>query len=150
MIATTLNMHADTFEKITERALKLNKSRHAVIVILMKKIMRDHESIKHVISSVRYQPDNDQEKWRCFHIRFRPEEYEFFMDLRKLCKCSVSLLIALAVERYIHELKIKYNKNVDNYHDFNNYKLRKICSTGYIIWQIYWLKTKTQKKTIII
>ncbi len=146
MIATTVNLHNNTLVKITNSAVQLKKSRHEIIVILLGRIMNDHERIKHRFTSVKYQPDDSRENWHCFHIRFRQDEYEFFLDLRKLCKCSVSLLIAIAVDRYIHEIGNNSHKYVDKYLEFNIYILKKKLTDGIISWHLNWVYSKKHIK----
>ena len=138
MIITTLNIHLDVLSNISRAAGRLGKSRKDIIVLLLRRIMRDHHLFKHGFSTVKYQLDDDSGNWHCFHIRFREDENEFFVDLRKLCKFSVSCLLAKAVERYLGELQKNTEKKVDNYRNFNNYVLHREVVEGIISWRIYW------------
>ena len=150
MVATTINMHKDTLAKITNAAVRQKKSRHEIIIILLKRLLNDHEKIKHRFISIKYQSDDSSMMWHCFHIRFRPDEYEFFIDLRKLCKCSVSLLIAIAVNRYNNDLNTNDNKTVDKYQQFNKYILRKRFVDGIISWHIFWMDTKKHPPALMM
>jgi len=138
MIITTLNIHLDVLSNISRAAGRLGKSRKDIIVLLLRRIMRDHHLFKHGFSTVKYQMDDDSGNWHCFHIRFREDENEFFVDLRKLTKCSVSNLVAKAVERYLAELIEDRVKSVDNYRYFSNYVLHSELIDGIISWRIYW------------
>jgi hypothetical protein len=42
--------------------------------------------------------------WKCFHLALWPDKYEFFLDLRKVCKMSVLFLVAYAVSKYLQEV----------------------------------------------
>jgi len=138
MITTTLNIHLDVLSKITQTAERLGKSRREIIVLLLMKMMKDHRLFGRGFSTVKYQLDDDKENWHCFHIRFREDENEFFVDLRKLCKFSVSCLLAKAVERYLGELLKNTEKKVDNYRNFNSYVLHREVVEGIISWRMYW------------
>ena len=106
------------------------------------RLMRDLDHAKgdFDFTTVKYQSDDMPENWHCFHVRFKPDEYEFFIDLGKVCKCSVSLLVALAVDRYTDELikEKAVKKDVDNYILFKHYLLNKVIVDGIICWQMYW------------
>ena len=139
MLATTVNLHRDVLARITKVAIRTNKSRRDIIVMLLMRLMRDHHAIYRGFTTVKYQQDDGRNKWHCFHIRFRHDEYEYFTDLRKLCKCSVSLCIALAVDRYLDELTIKFKKKiVDKYQRLCNYVLRREIIEGVICLHLYW------------
>ena len=139
MLATTVNLHRDVLARITKVAIRKNKSRRDIIVMLLMRLMRDRHMAPRGFTTVKYQPDDDRKNWRCFHIRFRHDEYEYFTDLRKFIKCSVSLCIALAVDRYLDELTCKFKKKfVDKYMRFCNYVLRREIIEGIICWNLYW------------
>ena len=138
MLATTLNVHRDVFGKIAEVADRHKKSLREIIVLLLMRIMYDHVSLMRGFTTVKYQPDDDRENWHCFHIRLKHDEYEYFIDLRKICKRSISSLIAIAIDRYFDELTSAPIKVVDNYTQFNNYVLRREVVDGIITWLLYW------------
>ena len=149
MVATTLNIHVDILTKITHAALKLRKSRKEIIILLLKRMMKDQRVLGGGFSTVKYQEDDEKEYWRTFHIRFREDDNEFFVDLRKISKFSVSCLLAIAVKRYlgtlIEDLK---NGNVDNYSSFKNYVLRRDVVDGIISWHFYWGYPEKHLKTL--
>ena len=153
MLSTTINIKKEIFIKITKTAIFLKKSRCEIITLLLMRVMRDHQKIMNEFVTVKYQPDADKKKWHCFHIRFKHDEYEFFIDLRKVCKCSVSLLVAIAVDRYIDELIKNFQKGVDNNTLFSNYIFRRIIVEGIYCWHFYWgyptehIKTLRLQKT---
>ena len=138
MLATTLNVHHDVLAKITEIAVRHEKTLREIIVLLLKRIMDDHVGLMRGFTTVRYQSDDDRKNWHCFHIRFKHDEYEYFNDLRKVCKRSISLLISIAIDRYYDELTSAPINVVDNYTQFNNYVLRREVVGGIITWLLYW------------
>lgn len=138
MVATTLNIHVDVLSKINHAAAKFRKSRKAIIVFLLKQLMMDRRVLSRGFTAVRYQQDDDKECWHTFHIRFREDDNEYFVDLRKFSKCSVSCLLAIAVNQYIDELLLNEMKEVDNYPFMSNYVLLQDLVDGIICWRIYW------------
>ena len=149
MLSTTLNIHVDVFAKITQEAVRLKKSRKFVIILLFMQIMKNYQLFMRGFSTVKYQPDDAKKNWHCFHIRFREDENEFFVDLRKVCKFSVSYLLAKAVDLYLDKLwEEDLEKSVDNYRTFNNYVLHHTVIDGIISLQSYWGYPEKHLKTL--
>ena len=98
---------------------------------------------------MKYQPDDVKKNWHCFHIRFREDENEFMVDLRKVCKFSVSYLLAKAVDLYLDKLwEEDVEKSVDNYRPFNNYVLHHEVVEGIISLHLYWGYPEKHLKTL--
>ena len=139
MIATTLNIHINVLSCINQATLELGKTRKEVIVFLLKRLMEDTEVFSRGFSTVKYQEDADPEHWHCFHIRFREDDYEYFLDLRNFSKSSVSCLLAIAVTKYLESLIEDFKTGaVDNYSLFRNYVLHWEVIDGIMAWHIYW------------
>ncbi|MBN1534236.1 MAG: hypothetical protein JXA20_16305 [Spirochaetes bacterium] len=107
----------------------------------MKKTMRNIHRLLRYNHSIEYQKSNPSERWNHFHIVLSEKEYEYFIDMRKLCKRSVSFLVALSVNKYIEEViaeltNIKTEKT-DNY-QFLSYILIGERIDNVISWRIYW------------
>ena len=134
MASTTINIRREVLSKITNAAIQSNKSRREIIIYLLKLVARNNDSHLRGFGTVKYQSDDDPDNWHCFHIRFKPDEYEYFLDLRKVCKCSVSHLVAIAADKYLNDIMA----NVDNYALFSNYVLRREIIDGIICWHLYW------------
>lgn len=152
MLKTTLNINCDVITRITCASRKLNKSKRDIIVILLKCIMRDIDKFQGGFTTVKYQPDDEKGHWHCFSIRFKCDENEFWVDLRKMSKFSVSYLVAIAVDIYLDDL---VKNSVHNYAKFNKYILVKETVQGIVCWQCYWgklekLENKKNKNVTII
>jgi hypothetical protein len=147
VIATSINMQNRIFDVISCAAVKRSTSKREIIVRLLMMVMRDVEKFRKDFIAVRYQPDDSLGRWYCFSIKFKPDESEFFSDLRKLCKCSVSLLVALAVEKYLDELMSSMVKKVINYPRFSGYRIICKIDSGTVTWKICWGTPSTNGKT---
>ncbi len=134
-VQTTLNINRGVLSKITEAAKFLGLSRTEIIVMLLKKIMNNDSSKACIHRSIKYQKCNNGENWHTFHISFNSDEYEYFLDLRKLLKMSLSYIVAFAVKKYLKTLIS--GKATDN-NLFNNYILAKEDADGIIYWKLFW------------
>ena len=135
MIETTLNINIETLEKINKISGVYKISRNKVIKNLLKKVMSKELNNFSLNKCVKYQNSDHKENWHKFHIILDVDEYEFFIDLRKFLKMSVSAIVAYAVKKYYKE--IMKVKKADNYL-FKNYVVIKEMINNVISWKIYW------------
>lgn len=134
---TTLNIRAGNLEKITSAADSLGISCSAMIVALMQKVMAEGAHPVRMGRLVRYQIRTRPGDWRAFHVQLREDEYEYFLDMRKLLKMSVSLILAYAVKRFlINPIKENVTDNYPN--QFRNYLIVKEYINNIICWKFIW------------
>ncbi len=132
---TTVNMHRDILKRITRAAEVKGISRSGIIMLVIKEMMNHLPDADYAGTMVRYQECRKPDEWHTFHIRIRMDEYEYMLDLRKLFKMSVSLVIAYGVKRYLNKL-IKF-KGADN-NRFTNYAIIREIIDNIICWKLYW------------
>jgi hypothetical protein len=137
MLRTTINMRHSVFFSLSVAASRLGKTRRDVVVILLMKLMRDIRRFQGDFTLVRYQAPDPHKRWHCFSISFRKDENEFFTDLRKLCKFSVSHLVAIAVELYLDEL-LREEGNMHNYAPYTHYAIGRRDEGDVTCWELYW------------
>ena len=132
---TTLNIHVDILDKISTAADKRGISCSAMIVILLQKVMRARYNMVPIGRLVQYQDRRSKEEWHRFHIVWRWDDYEYFLDLRKLLKMSVSKILADAVEKFLKKLR---KKDFTDKYRIRNYLLigRSINNVRY--WKLFW------------
>jgi hypothetical protein len=130
-------MRYAVFVELSIASAKLGKSRRDVVVMLLMKVMKDVERLKGGFTLVRYQERDPLKQWHCFSISFRREENEFFTDLRKLGKFSVSYLVAIAAELYMDDL-LNERGGMHNYAAFAHYAVGQRAEGGIICWELYW------------
>jgi len=111
-----------------------------VIIELLKRLMRDVNRRLGGFTGVRYQPALKEGEWYPFCIRFKKEEYEFYTDLRKICKLTVSYLVAIAVQEYMLEILGSNRKRVINYIFPRDCALSIRVVDQVRCWQFYWGK----------
>ena len=132
---TTLNIHAHILEKISLAARSRGMSRSEMIILLIKKAMDDIPDPARIGRMVRYQRRSMPTEWCTFHVQLRMDDYEFFLDLRKLLKMSVSLIITYAIKKYVKKSKaIIYTDN----NRYKNYAIIKERVDNIICWRLFW------------
>ena len=116
---TTLNIDSRILDKIDKEARSRNVCSSAMIIMLLKKIMDKKINSKtiRVGRLIEYQRIKSPD-WHIFHIDFREDEVDYFLDLRKLLKMSLSKIVAWAVGLFLG----KKRKRDDNYFEqYQNY-----------------------------
>ena len=132
---TTLNLHKTLLAALATAAASRGISRSAMAVILLRKELAGFKGPGYPGTLVRYQERAGADEWHTFHIRFRPDEYEYFHDMRRLGKFSVSYFLQRAIKKYILQ---KRKTNIgDNYH-YKNYMIIRGTVDNIICWQLYW------------
>ena len=134
-IKTTLNINRDILEEITIASHELSISRSDVIKMLLKTVMSDDINLAKIGHSVKYQKKGDKNTWHTFHIRLDVDEYEFFLDLRKFLKMSVSHILAYAVQKYLKSLSLVKTGDKKL---FKNYIFHTDIKDGFRYWQMIW------------
>jgi len=136
-IQTTINLNTPSLLLINSAARISGKTRSNIIILLMRRIMIDQRNLVRNNRSIQYQEVLPKESWHRLHITLYSSDYECFLDLRKFCKRSVSLLISLAIDLYLNELIDLLLRGTDNYH-FQNYIIISGEVKGVVYWKIYW------------
>lgn len=139
-IETTININKRVIEILNEKAKETGKSKTSIIKSLMQKIMSDNQKMLKSFSSVKYQAKDKKENWHKLHITLNEYEYEYYFDMRKFFKMSVSFILAFAVSVYLNEVVenlLTKERNADNYL-FRNYIFIKETIDETICWRIYW------------
>ncbi|MCP4138078.1 MAG: hypothetical protein GY754_44355 [bacterium] len=141
IIKTTINFRVPVLEKVTAAAESLGISRTKIIIRLLKMVMNEKSFPVIMGRAAQYQDDDpDPDNWHKFHISFQEDEFEFFIDLRKLLKKSVSAVVASAVEEYLDTilgLTPEDSLKSDSYR-FHHYVISSSEMHGVISWQFFW------------
>jgi hypothetical protein len=132
---TTINMHYEILEEVSLAAQARGISRSKIIIILLKKAMSDMPNPGRLGTMVQYQKSGKRGDWHGFHIKMRPDEYEYFQDMRKLLKMSVSLILAHAVKRYLNKI---LQKNITDNYLFKDYVIIREVIDNIICWRLLW------------
>jgi hypothetical protein len=132
---TTINIQINIFDQIVEAAKTHGITSSEMILLLISKIAADIAIPEKIGGLVKYQTRRKPKDWHLFHVQVREDMYEYWLDLRKLLKMSVSLILANAVKKFLNKpLKIKTS---DNYL-CKNYIIFKEVIDSVIIWKFIW------------
>lgn len=134
---TTVNIGVDVYARLKRAADAAGISRNMMVSAVITYACRKAKPRAVVRGLVKYQGRSDMTDWRRVHVRFRDDEYEFFHDLRKVWKMSVSFILTEAIENYLDELIPKLIKNPDNYR-YQNYASSRIVVDDMVCWVFYW------------
>ena len=116
------------------------KTRTFIIKLLMQRVMSNSQKLLKSSSRVRYQERDAKENWCRLHIIMNEYEYEYYFDMRKFYKMSVSLILAYAVRKYLDEIVNKLldrNNSTDKYF-YKGYIFMKETLDGVTCWKTYW------------
>ncbi len=133
---TTLNIHVEVVNRIDSAAKASGISRSEMIATLLRFFMNEKVKPDNIGKMVQYQDRCKNDEWRTVHVRFRVDDYECFIDMRKFYKMSVSKLVALSVKKFIIN-KSGFSLIGDNY-PHKNYVLMKHVINDTITWKIIW------------
>lgn len=130
-IATTVHVHTEILAIISALSARMGKKRNEIVIMLLKRIMSGKVAIVTTGNAVRYQGRDLSGSWWILHVRLNDDEYEFFTDMRKLYKMSVSLLLACAARSF------SWNGVSDNYH-FCIHNVTFAIDGDRVLWNIIW------------
>lgn len=134
---TTMCVRGETREKLEEASRVMGMSRGLLVSSLLNYASKRMHVERSSRGGIRYQERSGGVARGRMHLRLRCDEYEFFIDMRKVWKMSVSFLVAYAVEHFLDELIQKMIKNPDNYR-YRNYAMTKVNIDDVTCWIFYW------------
>jgi hypothetical protein len=137
-LKTSLNMGTDTLTRVTWAAEQLDRPMREIVVILLRRVMRDIDRFQGGFTLVKYQKGRPGRKWHCFCIEYYEDENEFFTDLRKLSRFSLSNLVAIAAKRYLLEIVRGEKNGILKYLHYCDYLIRQQTIDGIRSWIFYW------------
>lgn len=149
IIETTINLEKTKRELIKAAAEIMGVTRSRMIVLLVHKLLSDHEKLMGRNGAMRYQGKKPAYKWSRVHVSLLFRDYEYLLDLKKVCKCSGSFLIAFAIDNYLDDFinrkldNTKNHKSTDNYpfyhkNLFDSYIIQKEMVGKAVCWKLYW------------
>jgi hypothetical protein len=141
-VETTVNLAGAVRRRIECAARAGGIPASALIVRVMRLVMKEYAGLVRHHRCVEYQNRSRDEDWRCMHVSLEGRDHEYFLDMRKLFKRSVSLLVAFGVEKYLDGVLEKllddnYDEDADNY-PFKSYAVVVKATKQSICWKIYW------------
>lgn len=118
-----------------------------LVLAVMRMMLRNHNRLMREHGRIEYQKRYDEtsgmriKKIRV-KVKLQERDYDYFQDMRKIFRRSISLIIAIAVKYYLHELVERiingdYDEEVDSY-PYKNYAIIEKCIDGITTFRIWW------------
>ncbi len=101
---TTVNIDIEVYRKLTEAAKQRGISRSRLIAMLLEHLVWSENIPSKARGTVQHQDARPKENWKKLHVVLPNYVHDFFDDVRKLWKMSVSYLVAFAVEKFLTQL----------------------------------------------
>jgi len=141
-VETTVNMDSWIKVRLCRASEATGRSRSWIVVTVMKRLAKQSGTLFRDTGCVRYQAGGERSAWRRTHLSLYGRDYDLFLDMKKLFRGSVSLLVAYAIERYLDTivervLNGEFNEDTDNY-PFQCYVITHETIDSAIVWKIYW------------
>lgn len=139
-IETTVCMSLANIERLGWASRVTGLSLAHIVRALLERMMLDKRVRTGLWGRVRYQARGADNNMCRLHVAFREDVYEYNLDMRKAYKMSVSLILAIAIERYLDSVVRELSGtggSTDNYR-FNSYVISKDIVDGVICWKSYW------------
>lgn len=150
MYQTSFNMHRLLYIKLAKASNRTGMSMHDLVVQMMYQYAKDHKKMQVEEGTVQYQRHKAVGGWHKFRVALFKKDYELFTDMRKVMKKSVSLLVALAIKKYLASIITKILKQIFKYtyliHDSSGMKVKGI-KEWILIWKLLKEKNKMQPRT---
>jgi predicted DsbA family dithiol-disulfide isomerase len=138
-IETTLNVHQDVLSQLIEASMMTMRSMSSIMAMVLHRITVDSRIMSRSFKRIQYQNRDRENNWKTVHVVVDSATYEYFLDMRKVFKMSVSLLLAIAVSKYLKDITndLCNNKDTDNYL-CRSYLISKKVIDGVPCFYIYW------------
>ncbi len=146
MIKSSVNINIGKLS-LLENFSEVNElSVSEVVTLLLRKILEDGKYSAKKFHAVKYQEVDPDKNWETQTVYFEDVDYEFFTDMRKFFKESVSLLLSKAIDLFLDTILSEVEEILLNYAD-SDWDIRRDDVEVGAIWIIYWIKPgKHQRK----
>jgi hypothetical protein len=118
-IRTTINFLSERLECVQEASVEAGLSYKDVIRLCINRFIENFDKSDFKEIALKYQPDSDN--WTKVHFAMSPEEYDVYFDCKKVCRCSFSLIVAMAIDQYLESVlngDQEYSYPIDGYTKF--------------------------------
>ncbi len=136
-IRTTVNLREDDALVLQRAAAEAGVTRSRLVSALLRRRAELEKRRVKAWERVRYQERDESANWKKVHVSLRGDEYEFFIDLRKVKKFSVSFLISQAIRELLDDVLKMIVGKVDKYY-YNGYAFMGMVVGNVTCWLFCW------------
>ncbi len=149
MNITTTYVMCDDVIALLENAEETTKyPKEKLLMLAMRKMMKDYEAYERTDSRIEYQKrfnEDTGERIKKQRVKMKVSfcDYNYFQDMRRIFRRSISLVMAIAVYTYLAEIIEKIlNKEIEavlaDTYPFQNYAIMGKCIENIPTWRIWW------------
>ena len=110
------------------------------LIVLLIRYASEYKKVHlYAGQKVTYRERRGRQSWRLLHLEPKSNEYEFFLDVKKVWKMSIARVIEFCIENYLFELitNVLEKEKTDNYL-YANYHFEVGEEEGITYYLIYW------------
>ncbi len=145
MIKSSVNINISKLSLLENFSEANELSVNEVVTLLLRKILKDGKYSARKFRAVKYQEIDPDKNWDTLTVYFEDVDYEFFTDMRKFFKESVSLLLSKAIDLFLDTILTEVKEILLNYAN-SDWDIRKDDVEIGVIWSIYWIKPGKHQK----
>ena len=139
MIKSSVNINIGKLSLLENFSEANELSINEVVALLLRKILEDGNYSARKFRAVKYQEVDPDKNWNTLTVYFEDVDYEFFTDMRKFFKESVSLLLSKAIDLFLETILSEVEEILLNYAD-SDWDIRRDDMEIGVIWSVYWIK----------
>jgi hypothetical protein len=133
-VYTTISFDKTRLERVKEIVNNTHLDLQEAIKKCLKQLSPKVRKRGFNTGSLTYQPVTLE--YEPVHFSMTNAEYEIYMDLKKLSKCTLSLLIAIALDLFLEKIILEKNENIFDSYQESKYSMWKyVCeNTIYLVF----------------
>ena len=139
MIKSSVNINIGKLSLLENFSEANELSVNKVVALLLRKILEDGKYSARKFRAVKYQDVDPDKNWDTLTVYFEDVDYEFFTDMRKFFKESVSLILSKAIDLFLDTILSEVEEILLNYAN-SDWDIRRDDVETEVIWSVYWIK----------
>jgi hypothetical protein len=140
-IISTINFVTQRLDYLKEQAQNHDIPYKKLIKLCIVKYIENFKKNSFKNHALKYQEDSTD--WTKVHFKMLPDEYDVYFDLKKVSRCSFSLIVAIAIDTYLDSV---LNGNQEFSYPITEYIKICINENNYPIYVFCWKKTEKYEK----
>ncbi len=137
-IQTTVNIKKELLNRLESASKILNVPKSQLISRLLEVMMEKCPVKTPDNTRVRYQKRDKNTVWHKLHVTYDYDMYEKSLDLRKICKMSVSLIIEEGIKKYLDLIISDKTQDSDKPGFGSNYVFIQNMSKSCYSYTVFW------------
>jgi hypothetical protein len=137
LLRTTVNIEKSRLDKLNNAVNEYGISKVLLIHLVVEKYVEYANKSDFHETTIQYQKKGFE--YHKVHFELEPESYDVFFDLKKVLRCSFSLIVALAIDMFLETIMEPDSKN--SYPEFHVEK-NCIVENNFTKYMFMWINKK--------